>query len=438
MHSAIFDPIITPQSFLFQMSDRNNPPQITSTPEILAANSDEHLSQSLINALKKPKELGLTLANGFLNLAAILQHPSLAAKNYTFEDVERVISNRTDGNFERFELLKVDDQTWNIGLVVRPAPMHTVLFETLVQARKLDLVIHEMTCIDCNDFLQIPAIKEAQIKLEDIERLLSKTGKPHIGKYSFVRYESGLCHIRSNAFFTPSEREAKVGPADQRHSKQDLDICTSMGDLLRHKTGWARMSDDGFVDLDLLLKQLPMKTYHSNVDDIKRILSMEAYTRYVLIEYEPGRFKIKATHGHTIPKIMAWNWANWQLETKLQILAHGCTFPTWNRLNKKGFQNIGRVVFYSIASNDEVMKLEKEIEIWIDAVAAREDGVKFFVVPENKLIVTEGHMGRLARKYFIKVVDRVSGEVIKVSHQDFICMCFIHWWPVSLTHSLLH
>jgi RNA:NAD 2'-phosphotransferase (TPT1/KptA family) len=384
-----------------RVSDRNNRSQITSTPEIPAANTDDHLSQSLVKALKKPKELGLTLANGFLNVTDILQHPTMVSMKYTFQDVERVILKQAETVFEWFELLKIDDQTWNIRLVT--SMMRKALFETLDQAEKLNLFKKQKSFINCNDLLQIPAIKEAQIELQDIEKLLSI-----YGRYNFVRYESGLCLIRSNA---------QDESADQWMSDRDYAILKDFRYQLRHKTTWTQMqmSADGFVEVNLLLNVFKqMKKQHCNIDDIKRILSLEEYPRFALIEYNPGRFKIKANHGHSIQRINAWNWAHWKLETKMQVLAYRCNYPQWTKLRKNGWKK-DRNTFNFIDPNDKVTKITREIEISIDAVAAREDGIKFFVVPENDLIVTEGLKGRFPLKYFIKAVDRASGEIIKVS-----------------------
>jgi RNA:NAD 2'-phosphotransferase (TPT1/KptA family) len=58
--------------------------------------------------------------------------------------------------------------------------------------------------------------------------------------------------------------------------------------------------------------------------------------------------------------------------------------------------------------------MSREIEILIDAVAARKDGIKFFQVPENPIIVSEGQGSGIPLKYFIRVVDRATGEVIKI------------------------
>jgi RNA:NAD 2'-phosphotransferase (TPT1/KptA family) len=419
-----------------RMSDRNNRPQFPRPTgprrEIVVTKSDEQLSRSLFFALKNPETMGFMNTNNYLDLSAILRHPTLAAKKYTFEDVDRVISNPSDKNFDRFSLLKNDDRDWSIGLVEgiglhrkkmqvvandRIDPKDKLLFDVLDLVSSLDLAGSGTDFINCNDLLQSPDIKEAQFQLEDIERILNNPVNPLCGKYIFVRYESGLCRIRKNVYFTMGTKKVKVRYADQSYSDRDLAIAKAIGYHLRHKIGWAAMSADGFVKVDVLLKEIPLKKHDCNMDDVKRIVSLEEYPRYALIEYDPGRFKIKATHGHSIPQMMAWNWANWKLETKLQVMAHRCNYPTWSKLCQNGFGKKDRTTFNFIDPNDKDTKITREIEILIDAAAAREDGIKFFMVPENQLIITEGLEGGLPLKYFIKVVDRASGEVIKVSSQ---------------------
>jgi RNA:NAD 2'-phosphotransferase (TPT1/KptA family) len=414
-----------------QLSDRKSWRQINhssgSKYETNAAYSVEQLSRSLFFALKNPHTLGLCVTNNFLSVSAILRHPTLVAKKHTFEDVERVTTNRNDKNFGLYKLLKHDDQNWSIGLVEVPRferenksfvtddSMHKVLFEVLDQ--ELGRAKTETDSIDCNDLLQIPSVNQAQIKLEDIERILTNTDDPSCDKYIFLPYENGLCLIKKNYNFTSADRKVKFKNNEKWFSDRVDAIDSALTYHLRHNIRLNTMTADGFVNIVEILRLPQMKKNNCTIEDLKIILSQQAaysHSSYVMIEDEQNRYKIRATHGHSIPKVMAWNWANWKCETKLPILAHRCNYSTWAKLRHDGFEKSKRKSISFNDPEDKQVKYRREVEIWIDAVAAREDGVKFFQVPENPFIISELLADGLPLRYFLKVFDRKTGEIIKV------------------------
>jgi RNA:NAD 2'-phosphotransferase (TPT1/KptA family) len=406
-----------------QLSDRKSWRQINHSSGSNAAYSDEQLSRSLFFALKNPLALSLRLTNNFLSVSAILRHRTLVAKKYTFEDVERVTTNQNDKNFGLFKLLKHDDQNWSIGLVEVPRfertkksfvtddSMHKVLFEVLNQ--ELGRAKTETDSIDCNDLLQIPSVNQAQIKLEDIERILSNTADPSCDKYIFLPYESGLCLIKKKT----ADRKVKYENDEKWFSDRVDAIDKALTYHLRHNMRLKTMTADGFVNIDEIFRLPQMKKNNCTIEDLKMILSQKEaylYPRYVVIEDEQNRYKIRAIHGHSIPKVMAWNWANWKCETKLPILARRCNYPKWAKLRHNGFEKLKRKSISFIDPEDKQVKYHREVEIWIDAVAARKDGVKFFQVPENPYIISELLADGLPLRYFLKVFDRKTGDVIKV------------------------
>jgi RNA:NAD 2'-phosphotransferase (TPT1/KptA family) len=195
-------------------------------------------------------------------------------------------------------------------------------------------------------------------------------------------------------------------------AKKDESLLTTMAFYLRH-VDLGQMSDDGFIDVDNLLRLELFSEKKITFEDIQRAVNCKEVRRYALVKCE-GKYKIKAIYGHGIPRLRNWCFENWEENTSITEICSKCQYSTWEDIKVRGFRKeYESHAFFFLRPQHKGCDTKKDVIIYIDAGHARKDGAKFYNVPENMMIATKG-IGELGVgvKYFRRVIDIQSGEKI--------------------------
>ena len=102
----------------------------------------------------------------------------------------------------------------------------------------------------------------------------------------------------------------------------------------------------------------------------------------------------------------------------IDFIVHGTYFKSWNDIKRQGLNKMRRLHVHfakGLPDNGKVisgMRTTCELIIYLDLRAALSAGLKFYL-SENGVILTDGDdAGYVETRFFSKVVDRKSGELI--------------------------
>lgn len=130
--------------------------------------------------------------------------------------------------------------------------------------------------------------------------------------------------------------------------KNKTKISKQMAYLLRHDPSGMEISDEGFVNLEELLKKLKKRWPDLSRGDVRGIVEKDPKGRY---EIKDG--KIRARYGHSID-------VNPTLEdAQVDILYHGTTPESAQKILNDGLKSKGRQKVHLSSSVDEAVKVGK-------------------------------------------------------------------------------
>ncbi len=150
-----------------------------------------------------------------------------------------------------------------------------------------------------------------------------------------------------------------------------------MSYLLRHNPGNLKMDEQGFVDLDELLKKLEER-FQIDENLVLEIIEKSERKRFEII----GN-KIRALYGHTIPiKLELVE------DQVVKVLYHGTTPGGASKILRVGLKPMKRRWVHlsptiEIAREVGLRRTGNPVILEIDAEAARKNGVKFFKVTDK-------------------------------------------------------
>jgi len=181
-------------------------------------------------------------------------------------------------------------------------------------------------------------------------------------------------------------------------------ISRTITKILRHELNDYIHDEEGFVDLDLILKS--NKIFKDiNIDDIKKIVDNDNKTRFSL-KFIKNKIYIRANQGHSSGNLN---------DNKMLILLNkqipGCYHATYvnnlDSIKKYGISRMKRKHIH-IATSDQAKSGKRSscnIKILINMELAMNDGILFYL-SENGVILTEGDKdGILLPKYFLDIIN---------------------------------
>ena len=187
-------------------------------------------------------------------------------------------------------------------------------------------------------------------------------------------------------------------------SKKLNRVSRTMTKILRHELDDYIHDEEGFVDLDLILKSNKIFS-EVNIDHVKKIVDSDNKSRF-LLKSKGNKFFIRANQGHS-----SGNLNDNSMMTLLNKQIPGCYHGTYsdnlNSIKKNGISRMKRKHIH-IAESDQAKSGKRSscnVKILINMELAMNDGIKFYR-SENGVILTEGDQnGLLLPKYFLDIVN---------------------------------
>jgi len=201
-----------------------------------------------------------------------------------------------------------------------------------------------------------------------------------------------------------------------------IKISKHLSWLLRHHVvdHGLKITDDGYVLWDDIVKIQQFSTY--TLDDVKHVVDTNDKKRFSLKE-ENGKCYIRANQGHSheVASKIKQEELLTKLDSPLDLIVHGTTYQAYKEIKLSGLKKMGRSHIH-FAINDDIVKGNQQqsgirgnckVLIFVNMKQAMDDGIEFYM-SENKVVLSPGigDEGLIDRKYFSKIVDRYTGNII--------------------------
>ena len=201
-----------------------------------------------------------------------------------------------------------------------------------------------------------------------------------------------------------------------------VQLSKSLSWLLRHgvvKEG-LNMSPDGYVLCDDIIKLKKFKK--CNFENIKTVVEQDNKQRYKL-KYENDKWYIRANQGHStnVGTLINEEKLLTKLTEPLDRIVHGTPMSAYEIIKTSGLKKLKRTHIHFAISDDFIegnkeqrgIRKNCEILIYLNMKLAMDDGIEFFM-SDNKVVLSKGmgDEGIISTKYFSKVVNKTTGEII--------------------------
>lgn len=197
-----------------------------------------------------------------------------------------------------------------------------------------------------------------------------------------------------------------------------LNLSRKLSWALRH--GLSKMGiqygSDGFVDLKDLLNHKDFRSY--KISDIENVVASNDKQRFTL-KKEGTKYMIKANQGHSVKDITDLSLERITDLDQLPQVLHGTYFRHWNSIRQNGLNRMSRnhihFTFTDSVREKSISGFRSNCQllIYINIPKCFADDIIFFR-SENGVILSEGLDGTLHPKYFLKVVNRQTGELVQI------------------------
>lgn len=151
--------------------------------------------------------------------------------------------------------------------------------------------------------------------------------------------------------------------------KDETKVSKQMAYLLRHDPSGMSVSDEGFVDLDELLKKLRKRWKRLSSEDVRKIVERDPKGRY---EIKDG--KIRARYGHSIDVDPTLT------QAEVDTLYHGTPKAAAESILKEGLKSKGRQKVHLSRSVEDAKEVGKRrtdspVILEVDVKSAKKEGV---------------------------------------------------------------
>uniref|UniRef100_A0A1I8PP72 2'-phosphotransferase n=1 Tax=Stomoxys calcitrans TaxID=35570 RepID=A0A1I8PP72_STOCA len=194
--------------------------------------------------------------------------------------------------------------------------------------------------------------------------------------------------------------------------------------LLRHgaaKEG-INIQADGFIKVSDIL-QHPNYRRDFNMNILRQIVDNDAKQRYTLRKHPvEGHFEIRANQGHSLLEVKADECL--QPITKaseVPLAVHGTYYRHWPSIKAEGLKRFTRNHVHFATSDDASDNISGfrsncQILIYLDTKKLLDEGCLKLFRSDNSVILCSGlpHDGSIPSKYFLKVVDRKTGQLLEL------------------------
>lgn len=211
-------------------------------------------------------------------------------------------------------------------------------------------------------------------------------------------------------------------------TSNDIALSKLLSWVLRHGADQLNLpiESNGFVDIETLLKLQQFSAKHYKLSDIQVVVANDKKGRFSITTNSNGHLQIKANQGHSLHTIKDLNLRQINSATKYPIVVHGTYRRHWPNILATGLNRMNRVHIH-FAINDFLtstnidttstspisgIRQNCEILIYCNLQLTLNHNIQFFL-SDNNVVLTSGIDGILPVKYFSKVVDRKTGELLK-------------------------
>ncbi|XP_066959069.1 tRNA 2'-phosphotransferase 1-like isoform X2 [Macrobrachium rosenbergii] len=193
----------------------------------------------------------------------------------------------------------------------------------------------------------------------------------------------------------------------------NVKLSKSLSWLLRHGAaqeglaldsgGWAKLSD--------ILGRPQFKKV--KVEKIKEVVANCPKQRFKLEERE-GELYIRANQGHSV-QVEDLELEEITVDEGTPVI-HGTYYEAWESIKREGLRRMNRNhVHFTSKTPDEVagvsgIRKSCQMYVYINLSKALEGGLKFFRSANDVILCPGNHEGIVPTEYFLKVVDRSSGD----------------------------
>jgi len=174
---------------------------------------------------------------------------------------------------------------------------------------------------------------------------------------------------------------------------------------------------DGYIDVDVVLGHRNFRGVSLEV--IRSVVENNDKKRFTLVfNDETMKWKIKANQGHTL-KVDALELqplSDSDIKTNYANIIHGTNLKSWDSIKSSG--GLSRMARNHIhlspgePGDEKVvsgMRASSNVWVYVDAIAATNDGFQFFLSPNNVILTPGDKGGFLPLKYLQKVVLKRKG-----------------------------
>ncbi|CDR36302.1 CYFA0S01e00320g1_1 [Cyberlindnera fabianii] len=202
---------------------------------------------------------------------------------------------------------------------------------------------------------------------------------------------------------------------------RDIKISKALSYLLRHGAVKERLNIDsaGYVKVSEILSNNRLKTHHTTLEDLNRIVENNDKKRFNLQRRDDGAY-ICATQGHSLKTVSDETLTLLKPDEYPEMLIHGTTPKNLELILKsKGLSRMSRnhIHFTSILKNqgEAVSGLRNftNVLIYLDVDKLKDHPeVKIYKSLNNVYLCPGDAEGFLSKDYFKKIIDRKTDTII--------------------------
>ncbi|XP_071545703.1 tRNA 2'-phosphotransferase 1 isoform X2 [Panulirus ornatus] len=199
-------------------------------------------------------------------------------------------------------------------------------------------------------------------------------------------------------------------------SRADEKLSKKLSWLLRHgaeKEGLT-LGPGGWIKLNDVLKR--PKFQRVREEEVKQLVVNCPKQRFGLLE-EKGELFIRANQGHSL-QVENADFEEITSDSDIPVVVHGTYYHYWPSIREHGLSCMSRTHIHfapGLPKEWDVisgMRTSSQIYIYVDLPKALA-GFKFYKSVNNVILCPGNEDGYLPAEYFLKVVDRRTGEYLQ-------------------------
>ncbi|XP_016966619.1 tRNA 2'-phosphotransferase 1 [Drosophila biarmipes] len=199
----------------------------------------------------------------------------------------------------------------------------------------------------------------------------------------------------------------------------DVQLSKKLSWLLRHgaKTEGIPIRADGFVSVTDLQEHPRYRSF--TLEKLQEIASADSKQRYTL-RWNPERrvHEIRANQGHSLAVVESEAGGLERIDhmEEIPLAVHGTYYRHWEPIKTQGLSKMKRnhVHFASSDKSNCVIsgfRSDCQILIYLNVEKVLADGIPIYR-SSNNVLLCPGRNGLISKSYFLRVVDRKTGQAL--------------------------